>query len=123
MGLFHYQPLCVVMLSGVLLRQLQGMLCPFCILHANQVFAQHRFCMVICQMITSDGQQPGVTGNNVPGNKCPWNNILCCNDLNLRSLVSIAMHLNRSTNNTVNRRLFSRGTSMASLKTSVNHRT
>jgi hypothetical protein len=41
----------------------------------------------------------GVTGNNVPWNKCPGNNIFYFNDLNLRSLVSIAMHLNPSTNN------------------------
>jgi hypothetical protein len=39
----------------------------------------------------------------VPWNKCPGNNIFYCNcnDLNLRSLVSIAMHLNPSTNNKV----------------------
>jgi hypothetical protein len=45
--------------------------------------------------------RPGVTGNNVPWNKCPGNNRFCCDDLNLRSLVYIAMHLNPSTNNKV----------------------
>jgi hypothetical protein len=43
----------------------------------------------------------GVTGNNVPRNKCPGNKISYCNDLNLRSLVSIVMHLNPSTKNKV----------------------
>jgi hypothetical protein len=36
----------------------------------------------------------------VPWKKCPRNRFNC-NDLNLRSLVSIAMHLNPSTNNKV----------------------
>jgi hypothetical protein len=44
------------------------------------------------------GLSAGVTGNNVPWNKCPGNNRLCCNDVNLRSLVSVVMHLNPSTN-------------------------
>jgi hypothetical protein len=43
----------------------------------------------------------GVAGNNVPWKKCPGNNIFYCNDFNLRSLVSIPMHLNPSTNNEV----------------------
>jgi hypothetical protein len=43
----------------------------------------------------------GVAGNNVPRNKCPGTKYIICNDndLNLRSLVSIAMHFNPSTNN------------------------
>jgi hypothetical protein len=44
-------------------------------------------------------QIAGVKGNNVPWNKCPGNKRLYHNDLNLRSLAFIAVHLNPSTNN------------------------
>jgi hypothetical protein len=45
--------------------------------------------------------KPGVKRNNVPWNKCPGPTkyYIVTNDLNLRSLVSITMHLNPSTNN------------------------
>jgi hypothetical protein len=54
-----------------------------------------------CQDVEEGSDHTGATGNNVPWNKCPGNNIFYCNDINLRSLVSIAMHLNQSTNNKV----------------------
>jgi hypothetical protein len=63
-------------------------------IHANEhkVFF-HLFC-------ATSNFAAGVPGNNAPWNKCPGNNILCCNDLNQRSLVSIAMHLDPSKNST-----------------------
>jgi hypothetical protein len=65
---------------------------------AGFIAGQYQYCT---PLIMNGPFLSGVTGNTVPWNKCPGNNRFYCNDLNLRSLVSIAMHLNPSTNNKV----------------------